>query len=266
MYLIDLIYQKYPFPIPATIIKVHEIADIIFEDDEKSMKLSKTPDPFPGVREIRTRLPFPLMLLEFVDRRQSLTAGILACEKKFPGYEKTDFETLRKGEIGVGVYFCQKTKDGRLVDELGGAGWTVDSQGEWLRGLGFDSPPQYAMLGRTYMTIFTASLNFLGCKNIQLVENQILSSERRQREAEAREYFEKFYTLEIKKAQRRRGEGSSPQGRKITRAEHICRGHFKHYEKKPLFGKLYGPYFWPSHVRGSDKVGKISKDYKIRLN
>ena len=45
---------------------------------------------------------------------------------------------------------------------------------------------------------------------------------------------------------------------------HFQRGHFKVYTKeKPLFGHITGRFWWQAHVRGQNKEGVVTKDYKV---
>jgi len=48
------------------------------------------------------------------------------------------------------------------------------------------------------------------------------------------------------------------------RALHICRGHFKNFDEKPLFGKLQGTYWWSSQVRGKAEAGRVVKAYRVK--
>jgi hypothetical protein len=50
----------------------------------------------------------------------------------------------------------------------------------------------------------------------------------------------------------------------IKNALHICRGHFKSFEDKPLFGKHTGLYWWGMQLRGDEKVGVRKHDYKVK--
>jgi hypothetical protein len=46
---------------------------------------------------------------------------------------------------------------------------------------------------------------------------------------------------------------------------HLRRGHFKTYSsEKPLFGTIYGRFWWQPHVAGRNKMGIVLKDYEIR--
>lgn len=45
----------------------------------------------------------------------------------------------------------------------------------------------------------------------------------------------------------------------------FCRGHFSTYtEDRPLFGKVSGTFWVPSHVRGSAKQGVVVSDYNVK--
>ncbi|MCK9370093.1 hypothetical protein M0R04_09335 [Candidatus Dojkabacteria bacterium] len=44
---------------------------------------------------------------------------------------------------------------------------------------------------------------------------------------------------------------------------HMCRGHWKLYKEKPLFGKITGLYWWNPTVRGNKDLGIIDKDYEV---
>lgn len=51
----------------------------------------------------------------------------------------------------------------------------------------------------------------------------------------------------------------------LKKALHICRGHFVTYtEERPLFGKVTGTFWKPSHVRGNAERGIVDKDYRLR--
>lgn len=52
----------------------------------------------------------------------------------------------------------------------------------------------------------------------------------------------------------------------LKKALHICRGHFKDYTDKGLFGKLHGLYWWSPYVRGDIREGIALKDYRVHTN
>jgi hypothetical protein len=75
----------------------------------------------------------------------------------------------------------------------------------------------------------------------------------------------RYYVLDIEPM--RRLMKHEFQGGQITTAKalHLCRGHFKNFDDKPLFGKLKGTYWWQPHVRGAAEAGVVDKDYRIKL-
>lgn len=110
------------------------------------------------------------------------------------------------------------------------------------------------------------AVSFMHCKNVSM-------NEQSPPEKVAKKYLKKHgfpmtkhYTLEIdpmRKVLRTEG-GSDSQG--LSRALHICRGHFKHFggENKKLFGKYEGTYWWGSQVRGNQSRGEVSKEYSVK--
>jgi hypothetical protein len=62
-----------------------------------------------------------------------------------------------------------------------------------------------------------------------------------------------------------RDANGGKDGISLAKALHICRGHFKNFDDKPLFGKLTGTYWWQPHVRGTAEAGIVEKDYRIKL-
>ena len=109
------------------------------------------------------------------------------------------------------------------------------------------------------------TLAFMNCKNVNRIdvshaENPKPKVARRNRLPET-----KFYTLAIgPMVDVLRSEGRS-EATGITKAMHICRGHFAHYTPdKPLFGRYVGTFWRPMHVRGNEAVGKIVKDYEVK--
>ena len=60
-----------------------------------------------------------------------------------------------------------------------------------------------------------------------------------------------------------RNEGSADEVG-LRRALHICRGHFKDYTERGLFGKVHGVFWWPDHLAGTLRSGLVKKEYKVR--
>lgn len=116
--------------------------------------------------------------------------------------------------------------------------------------------------------IITTALNFLHCKNVSITENHtpkklIKANIRRGKE---RPYFERYYTLGIEPMKRVLDTEGKAQSVGVKKAFHICRGHFKTYDDKPLFGRLRGTFWTPAHIKGNIGRGIVRKDYEIKTD
>lgn len=49
----------------------------------------------------------------------------------------------------------------------------------------------------------------------------------------------------------------------LRKALHLCRGHFKNFKDRGLFGKYKGLFWWEAHIRGSKEHGLALKNYKV---
>lgn len=117
--------------------------------------------------------------------------------------------------------------------------------------------------------LFANSL--LHCKNIRQVEHVFDKKEDREsrkRTHKKKEALTKYYILDIEPI-KSKTKGMADQvetdEEKLQRACHICRGHFRDYIDKGLFGKYYGTFYIPWHVRGNKQNGEVEKDYRIDI-
>lgn len=107
------------------------------------------------------------------------------------------------------------------------------------------------------------ALSMMHCRNVNMVEQQAPRHERRRAEKTGKPQPLRFSTINITPMQRvLRGEGNSGEVG-LKKAMHICRGHFKHFDEKPLFGRVRGTFWWGSQVRGTSSRGKVVHDYKV---
>lgn len=108
------------------------------------------------------------------------------------------------------------------------------------------------------------AITLLHCKNVAMVENQPEDKPSRKHKKRHGFPLTKYKTLEIdsmKEILKREGQIEKVG---LDRALHICRGHFKTFGgDKKLFGKHEGTYFWPQHIRGKEKAGRVEKDYSV---
>lgn len=151
-------------------------------------------------------------------------------------------------------------------------GNTVTEQGAFCsNGIwGVQASPGFANvahgLTEHYASIFFVpflTLSFLHCKNVKYVEEQTPSRLRHSYEKKAGRAMIRVHTLEItplKQILRREGASQSVG---LKRALHICRGHFKDYRERGLFGRVKGVFWWDSCVRGSAGAGIDLHDYQM---
>jgi|GEM_PF-4128093 len=45
---------------------------------------------------------------------------------------------------------------------------------------------------------------------------------------------------------------------------HLVRGHLREYKERPLFGKYFGTFYIPSHIRGDKERGVVEKTYALK--
>lgn len=110
------------------------------------------------------------------------------------------------------------------------------------------------------------ALTFMHCKGVTLVDNT--PSDQLQKKHLKKHHNAKplvtYKTILIKTATQILKEEGKIDECGMAKALHICRGHFKHFgEDRPLFGKLSGTFWWPSHIRGSVESGIAIRDYHI---
>lgn len=109
------------------------------------------------------------------------------------------------------------------------------------------------------------ALGLLNCRNVRKREHDPRPKLSQRCERVYGRPAVKFYTLEIDPSQPlpERTASVEARGDGAELALHICRGHFKTFDGKGLFGRYKGTYWWPAHVRGSAHRGVVLKDYSV---
>lgn len=147
----------------------------------------------------------------------------------------------------------RKEKSGEI-----GHNWTVTG---YRRGL--------VKRGLRYVWPFLVAIGFSHCKNVEIVESEEIPYKvRRKQELKLGAPVTRFRELVIDPTRTQRqviDTRPSTTPDKPSKSLHICRGHFATYtEDRKLFGKLVGSFWIPAHVRGSDDVGTVYKDYNVQ--
>jgi hypothetical protein len=111
-----------------------------------------------------------------------------------------------------------------------------------------------------------ATLQFMNCKNVEILDNPPTRQQRRHAERRGDRPPVTYKTLRIvsfgraarKKEQRQQDDGGG-------RSLHIRRGHFKNYNQGAGLGKFHrhGVWWWSPAVCGHEEVGRVVKDYDV---
>ena len=73
----------------------------------------------------------------------------------------------------------------------------------------------------------------------------------------------RFKTLQIEQVRKVLSSAQGGDG-SIKRSLHLCRGHFKSFGEKGLFGKHKGLFWWGHSIRGTASRGIVEKDYQVK--
>lgn len=105
------------------------------------------------------------------------------------------------------------------------------------------------------------ALGLMSCKNAQISSIEPSRQIRRQAERDGVAYCS--YKIVSIGSPKRTSSPSHSDAPSSPKAFHICRGHFKTFDDKPLFGLAKGTYWWSDHARGDYESGVVVKDYKV---
>jgi len=110
-------------------------------------------------------------------------------------------------------------------------------------------------------------LAFLNCQNVEPIIVKPHPTEARKHYRKHGNHLIKYKVLRvipIKKI-KEKTENKSILSKQLL-PHHICRGHFKDYRDRGLFGKYKGIFWWDQFVRGEKNHGVIVKDYELTKN
>lgn len=111
------------------------------------------------------------------------------------------------------------------------------------------------------------SFSFMHCKNVTMQthtpERKIPHNKSAKRRGDKPMQPVTFKVLDIRPMRKVLQREGREDVEGTTYALSICRGHFKNFEEKGLFGKYKGTYWWNEQVRGSVKSGTVVKDYRL---
>lgn len=137
--------------------------------------------------------------------------------------------------------------------------------------LHFGQAPECQMLSFEDLHVIEEAMNplllaisFLHCRNVEMKQHAPDGPRKKRYLACHGIEPVRFWTLEIQAMQEvLRREGGMGVGTGLQHALHICRGHFRTYQDRGLFGKYKGTFWVPMHLRGTTEEGVVRKDYRI---
>ena len=205
---------------------------------------------FPEVRP-----PFPCALFEYampMDLFPPIPRGTPHIERV------ADLLVENKGTVFLWRFIQQENDIALLPARLM---YDVERLAEW-KWWGREGVRKIFGVGTLAPTLFTLSL--LSCKNVVLTEHATPPKLIKKRVRRGDVPSIRWTTLEIgpitTALDRAVTEGAATD---IKHALHVCRGHFKTFDRKPLFGRVKGRFWWTPHVRGSAEEGVVFKDYNV---
>jgi|SRR5882672_1705106 len=116
--------------------------------------------------------------------------------------------------------------------------------------------------------IALAALQFMNCKNVEVLDNPPSRQQRRAAQRERKPVPVTYKTLLIHPLGKPRRIVRDADGQVLHGVSlHICRGHFKDFREGPGLGKthVHGVWWWAPMVRGSSDRGTVVKDYAIEV-
>lgn len=113
--------------------------------------------------------------------------------------------------------------------------------------------------------IVLATLQFMNCKNVEVVEHAPSRQQRREAERQNRKAPVTYKTLTIHPVGKRHKYTKMANALQHGVALHIVRGHFKDYRNGRGLGRGHGRgiWWWDAQVRGEAERGRVVKDYDV---
>lgn len=105
-------------------------------------------------------------------------------------------------------------------------------------------------------------VSFLHCRNVQL-EERVPDPKRARAAAKRGRALHRFHVLHVHTVAEILDREGNAQEVGLKRALHVCRGHFKDYRQRGLFGRHHDIYWWGPQLRGNAEHGTVTKRYAV---
>jgi hypothetical protein len=117
--------------------------------------------------------------------------------------------------------------------------------------------------GPPFLHPILLALSFMNAPNIRTLEHTPPPELQNARRRRGKFPLHTYKTIVIDAIKRMIAECSRSSGTDLRTALHQCRGHFKNFDDKPLFGRVKGKFWWAPQVRGTRSQGVSKHDYKV---
>lgn len=172
------------------------------------------------------------------------------------------------------AYFFGRPPQESGIGRFGGLAWYVTDDGrlhrpqkKWL--VISERGGEEAQLLTDFMSVSLyvplLTLSFMHCKNVETVAGPAWSPKlQKARARRGKLPLVRWHTVVIEPVKKAVAAANGGDARLTPKALHICRGHWKNFQGKGLFGRHFGRYWWPEHRRGSLEQGLVLKDYMVK--
>jgi hypothetical protein len=154
-------------------------------------------------------------------------------------------------------------KNGRPVIRRNGSEYSIFD----MEALNKGKKQETTEIAHTFLYVALLTVQFMHFKNVKIVESEtpIIRSAKKGTLKKKRVPTIKHYTLDIEPLKKVIKKEGCIIENGIQKALHVCRGHFRDYTEKGLFGKILGKVWVNAHNRGNKQNGEIVKEYNLKL-
>lgn len=119
-----------------------------------------------------------------------------------------------------------------------------------------------ALISQVHVALL--ALSFMHCKNVELRPTDPPRALAKAHHKRTGMVLHRHHVIEIDPfLSQARATAAAHGVSGLRQSLHICRGHFKQYRQRGLFGKHTGTFWWPQHARGSPEQGTVSASYRV---
>jgi len=271
----------------STVMKVQNVADYVFEKPAMEWRIGQD---FPNIAP-----PFPDIWMEWQqETRWCMTKSSPDFPDRFRAGLHLHAMDLRHHQfdealaakfagcrwVGSGCFFLDIGDVGEGISMMPCFGWGISAEGAFVPIQGglklFPHPmsdqddlteQQVAGMDgfQSFLIVPFMALSFSHCRNVQFAKGpahpQALQKARARK---GKPPLLRWHTLTIEPVRGIIAASNGGSSALTPTSLHICRGHFKHFEERGLFGRHHGMFWWPMHARGSRSAGRVLKDYCVK--